>query len=501
MKNSNPSLPRGGRVRKRSVEPPKRIFGVETEYGCLIHDGEADAFGSPADAAAQIRDYIFNTQSLGLLDLHHRAYDEPPGNGGFLKNGGRLYVDMGHIEYASPECATLADIVTFDKSGDRILQGAVEAMGIGHRVSFIKNNIDHETGATFGSHENYLVSRDFPFTVEGLSILTTFLVTRQIFTGAGRVGATLFPDGWVPLGPVAAPEVRFQLSQRADHVVNNYYQWVQFNRAIINTRDEPLADPTRYRRIHLLLGDSNLCEVATALKFGTTALALELIAEGAAPGGYALADPVHSLKSISRDPERAWPVELADGKSASALEIQRAFLSAARKTFAGRDSDTDWTIEAWSSVLDDLAADWRRLVGRVDWASKLWLLETFIERERVSWDDPWVKSLDLEYHNLDPERGLYYGLEAGGWAARRTTDSATSLGVHRPPRDTRAHGRGEVVRRLIETPQPYIISWPALQIKGREPFAMFNPFKSYAKEAADYLDNGGGIHHGASAER
>jgi proteasome accessory factor A len=232
-----------------------RIVGVETEYGLLTHAEQRSR--APERIAHRLRDFIFHEQHLGLIDLHHRDYDEPVGNGGFT-NAGRLYVDMGHLEYASPECATLADAVAYERAGDVIVQRALEAVGLADNASIIKNNIDHETDATFGSHENYLVRRSFPFTREGLDQLVPFLVTRQIFAGAGRVGAARAPSGLVRIGDeVERPDVTFQISQRSDHIVNDFFQWVQGNRAIINTRDEPLADPERYRRLHLLLGDSN----------------------------------------------------------------------------------------------------------------------------------------------------------------------------------------------------------------------------------------------------
>ncbi|TKB73480.1 MAG: hypothetical protein E8D45_09200, partial [Nitrospira sp.] len=240
-----------------------RILGLETEYGLLIHQDRPEH--SPSWFAHRIRDHIFHTQRRGVMDLHHRAHDEPPGNGGFLTNAGRIYIDMGHIEYASPECATLADIVASDRAGDQILQQALHDLDLTDEVSFIKNNIDHETDATFGSHENYLVSRRFPFSRRGLLPLVSFLVTRQIFTGAGRVGAAGDAESWMPVGRLIVPRsgmgerrdrplVPFQLSQRSDHIVNDFFEWVQHNRAIVNTRDEPLADPNHYRRIHLLLG-------------------------------------------------------------------------------------------------------------------------------------------------------------------------------------------------------------------------------------------------------
>ncbi|MEO5657209.1 MAG: proteasome accessory factor PafA2 family protein [Nitrospiria bacterium] len=466
-----------------------RIVGIETEYGLLVHSDERAR--APERIAHRLRDFIFREQHLGLLDQHHRDYDEPIGNGGFLLNAGRLYVDMGHLEYASPECSTLADIVAYDRAGDAIVQRALDEAGLGEQASLIKNNIDHETGATFGSHENYLVRRSFPFDRGGLDRLVPFLVTRQIFTGSGRVGAAHIPGGLVTIGsPPTRDPVTFQISQRADHIVNEFFQWVQANRSIINTRDEPLADPDRFRRIHLLLGDSNLCEVATALKVGTTSLVLQLIEDGARLDGWTLMDPVGALRSISRDPSRRWMVELADGRTMSAVTIQEGYAREARERYYGQDDETDWVIDQWERVLTDLQGDYRQLVGRVDWASKLWLLETFREAEGVEWGDPWLKSLDLEYHNLQPSKGLYFALGDEGRLDRYVTDEAVELAVAGPPRNTRAFGRGEAIRHLMGTKSRYVITWSGLLVEGRQPFRMPDPFVTYAVAVAAHLDHG-----------
>ena len=180
-----------------------RIFGLETEYGLLVHQDRPDH--SPAWFAHKIRDHIFHVQRQGVLDLHHRGHDEPPGNGGFLTNAGRIYLDMGHLEYASPECHSLTDVVASDRAGDRILQSAVQDLGLADQISLIRNNVDHETDATFGSHENYLVTRRFPFSRRGLAPLVTFLVTRQIFTGSGRVGAASPQDAWIQMDRLIVP--------------------------------------------------------------------------------------------------------------------------------------------------------------------------------------------------------------------------------------------------------------------------------------------------------
>jgi proteasome accessory factor A len=488
-----------------------RIFGLETEYGLLINQDRPDH--SPTWFAHKIRDHLFQTQQRGLLDLHHRGHDEPPGNGGFLTNAGRIYLDMGHLEYASPECQSLVDLVAADRAGDQVLQQAVGDLGFGETISLIKNNIDHETDATFGSHENYLVTRRFPFTRRGLSPLVTFLVTRQIFTGSGRVGAASPQDAWVQMDRLIVPRASlhhgsqlptlpFQISQRADYIVNDFFEWVQQNRAIINTRDEPLADPNQYRRIHLLLGDSNMAEVATALKLGTTGLVLQLIEEGKAPRGLDVDEPVETLQEISQDQDRQWMVRLQSGKSISAIDIQEQFLAVAQDAYAGQDEETDWVLDQWEVVLQDLRGDYTKLIGRIDWASKLWLLESFIDAEKVEWQDPILKSLDLEYHNLHPDRGLYYGLLEEGRVSRMTTEKAIALAMEHPPRNTRAFGRGELVRHLLacgpsdgpNDPKPeerflpaYVINWSIFHVRGRVPFPMPDPFQTYAQEVRAHL--------------
>jgi proteasome accessory factor A len=287
--------------------------------------------------------------------------------------------------------------------------------------------------------------------------------------------------------------------------VNDFFEWVQGNRSIVNTRDEPLADPNEYRRIHLLLGDSNMAEYASVLKLGTTGLVLQVIEEGHAPDGLQLADPVEALQEISQDPTREWIVTLESGKTLSALDIQEEYLAAAQRHCQGQDEETDWVLEQWEQVVQDLKGDYAKLVGRVDWASKLWLLETYRQAERVGWDDPMLKSLDLEYHNLNAGRGLYFGLLEEGKVPRFTADRAVELAQDRPPRDTRAFGRSEVVRHLLACGPPpdsddqplrdrfypaYIINWSAFQLRGRDPFMMPNPFKTYVQEVKAHLSGG-----------
>lgn len=457
-----------------------RVVGIETEYGCLVS-------GEPTDAwPARVKNHVFKKMRAGVFDLHYRDYEEPPGNGGFLLNGGRLYLDMGHLEYSSPECRSLEEIVAWDMAGDRLVQGAVEEMGAGEKVAFIKNNIDHHTGATFGCHENYLMQREMQFHSPVVGTLLSFLATRQVFTGAGRVGqANTAMFAMEDFGP--ADTVDFQLSQRADYIVNDIYQWVQFNRAIINARDEPLADHRRFRRLHLLIGDSNISPFATALKVGTTACILTLLEEGRLPDDVILEDAVVATRLISHTGTGKCVVMLEDGRSRDALDIQDEFLAHASRHLAGRDAETDWILESWRFTLDGLRNKPESLIGGVDWISKKYLLETFRDEEGLEWDDPWLQSLDLEYHNIDREKGLFYALDPcpriAEWNARVQRPEAVS----NPPQSTRALGRGRAVELLQERELPYVINWDSIAIDGGESVKMPDPFHSYMDEVESLL--------------
>ena len=327
-----------------------RVAGIETEYGCLV---TGDTAHGPEAWPVRVKNYLFKKAHAGVIDLHYRDYEEPPGNGGFLLNGGRLYMDMGHLEYASPESRTVSDAVAYDLAGDALLQSALEALGVSDEVAFIKNNVDHHTGATFGCHENYLMKRELQFNPRLLGTLLSFLATRQLFTGAGRVGqaSPLAFDFEPENRPDAVP---FQLSQRADHIVNDIYQWVQFNRAIINARDEPLADHRKYRRLHLLIGDSNMSPFANALKIGTTALLLTLLEEGDLPEDVILHDAVIATRQISHEGTGRGVVALEDGRTRAALDIQCEFHAHAQRVLGGRDAETDWVLENWAFTLDSL---------------------------------------------------------------------------------------------------------------------------------------------------
>ena len=471
-----------------------RIYGIETEYGLLIKD--ADFKLDPVQAAIRIKDHIFKSSKLGVLDQHYRANDEPPENGGFLLNAGRIYLDMGHLEYASPECFTLTDLVTYDRAGDTLIQDAVEELGWRDSIGIIKNNVDLETNATFGCHENYLVGRGFPFDErENLKLLSSFLVTRQIYCGAGRIGACNphpFRDWEGTFVEETEANVDFQISQRADHIPNEFYRWVQYNRAIVNTRDEPLADPSKYRRIHLLVGDSNMSEFATAMKMGTTTLILELVEQGIANSDWILAESVEAMRSISRDQNFKWELTLRNGRHTTALELQMDMMQTAKKHLAGMNQETDWIISEWDLLLNDIPKGPEALIGRVDWATKYWMLSEFRKEENLDWHDPWLKSLDLEYHNINKDSGLYWSLERTGDAGRKTNDGAIEYAKTSPPRGTRADGRGEFVKILtgLDSKPLYLIDWIGFRLgRNEEPFLMLDPFISYKDKIKEKMRN------------
>jgi proteasome accessory factor A len=330
------------------------------------------------------------------------------------------------------------------------------------------------------------MKRGAQFTPQVLAALLSFLATRQIFTGAGRVGqANPLAYEFEPQRP--EPRVVFQISQRADHIVNDIYQWVQFNRAIINARDEPLADYRKYRRLHLLIGDSNMNEFTTALKIGTTAMVLDLLEDGILPKRVGLLDPVQATRDISRDPTYRWIVRLENGQTRSAFEIQRSFLALAQNYLAGMDAEYDWLLREWAAVLDGLERDVMSQAPKVDWIAKKWLLQTFMEDQKIGWDDPWLASLDLEYHNLNPATGLYHALREEHRVVRLLSDERIAFCAAHPPSNTRAQARGLAVQQLRHQTTHYVINWDSIRIGDHDPLIMGNPFHPYSAEIGSLL--------------
>ena len=452
-----------------------RIAGLETEYGCLTGD-----FPGAPGAITRVRDWIFKEQRFGLIDVHQRDWDEPAGNGGFLFNGGRCYVDMGHLEYCTPECLSLLDVLRYDMAGDAILLQALRAMRLEREVNFIRNNIDHYSGATFGCHENYLVRRAAPLTEGNVHSLLAFLTLRMLYASAGRVGAT---PGAEARGWAARPgaETLFQISQRADYINNDLFEWVQFNRAIINTRDEPLADSRKYRRLHLLHGDTNVLPASLLLKVGTTSLVLDLLELNCLPQTV-LADAVATFRGLSHQPDGPWRVQLADGRWADAIELLFQYHQAARTQLRGRDTETDLLLSNWADALNGLATDPELLVGQVDWITKRWLLGQFSQQESIGWNHPWLKSQDLEYHHVDPARslGLALARNPAGWEIphKEITQAAGQA-----PGNTRAALRSQAMRLLKDKGCGYYIDWEIVGAEGGQSLHMLNPFDPGANEA------------------
>jgi proteasome accessory factor A len=450
-----------------------RIVGLETEYGCLT--GE---FPGSASAISRVRDWIFKEQRFGLIDVHQRDWDEPAGNGGFLFNGGRCYLDMGHLEYCTPECLSLLDVLRYDQAGDAILLQAVKALRAERDINFIRNNVDHYSGATFGCHENYLVRRSAPLTEANVHSLLAFLTLRMLYVSTGRVGTILAGEARGELARLDE-EGDLQMSQRADYINNDLFEWVQFNRAIINTRDEPLADARKYRRLHLLHGDTNVLPTSLLLKMGTTSLALDLLEMNCLPQ-IALADAVGAFRNLSHQPDGPWLVPLADGRCAEAVKLLFEYQQAAQAELRGRDAETDLLISIWADTLNALATDPEALVGKVDWITKRWLFRQFCQKENISWNHPWLKSQDLEYHHIDPARGLGAALAQNppGWELphKEITRAATHA-----PGNTRAAVRSQAMHVLKNEGCSYYIDWEIIGADGGNSLHLLNPFEAAFK--------------------
>ncbi len=485
----------------------KRIFGIETEFGCMVNDAAA---GTPEEVVEQVKDYAFYQKKLGVIDLHARDYAfEPARAGGFLRNGGRLYIDAvgSHEEYATPECTDLLDLVRYDRVGRIMLAQLLQELNLEDLASFHNNSIDHFGGHTFGCHENYLVQIEDRFFTDALTFLLPFLVTRQIFAGIGRVGGhrLVRPSSknnvmslgehevdyvWVSnfYGVEIDNEAGFQLSQRADHIVKTISSRVRFNRAIINPKWDSYYSYSNLHRLHILFGESNMSEYACMLKVGTTSLVLDLIEEGVAPPDMELADPLETLRQVSRDQKMKWPVRLRNGRVISAIDLQRRYLDAAKRYLGRKDAQTDMVLREWERTLNDLEQDPLSTADRLDWAAKKTLYMQYMQENNVCWTDDVMQSLDLEYHNVSPDKGLSYALEQAGALQRLCSDEDIEKALLAPPDNTRAFARGQIVTQLLSRPGArYIIDWDAVYIERNRQLDLKNPFHTYEKEAVRFM--------------
>jgi proteasome accessory factor PafA2 len=407
-----------------------------------------------------------------------------------LTNGARLYVDHAHPEYSGPEVTSALDVVRFDRAGDEVMAIAAQraSQSLGRSVRLYKNNTDGK-GASYGTHENYLLARSTPFD-RVVTQFTAFLVSRQVITGAGRVG----------IGQ-ASQQPGFQISQRADFFEAEVGLETTLNRPIINTRDEPHADAAKHRRLHVITGDANLSETSTWLKVGTAAWVLRVIEAGVLDTDLRLAAPVGAMRAVSHDLSCRAPLELADGRRMTAVEIQRVYLDRCRVLLASAAADglpaagrteAEALFAAWQETLDALATDVTLLADRLDWVAKLALMESYRARDGLGWDAPKLAAIDLQYADVDPSRSLYAALARKGRIRRLVTDDEIERARTTPPRDTRAYFRGRVMELFGSS--VVAASWdsvifdlpdrPALQ---RVP--LLDPLRGTAEQVGAMLDS------------
>jgi Pup amidohydrolase len=380
-----------------------------------------------------------------------------------LTNGARLYVDHAHPEYSTPEVTSPLDIVRFDKAGEQVMLDAARRASLlpgGAPIVLYKNNGDGK-GSSYGAHENYLMRRSTPFG-DIVRHLTPFFVSRQVVCGSGRVG--IGQDG---------RESGFQISQRADYFEVEVGLETTLKRPIINTRDEPHADPEKYRRLHVIIGDANLAEVSTYLKVGTTSLVLAMIEDRFIGHDLTVEGAVAGLRAVSHDPTLTHLLTLTDGRKLTAVQLQLEYLDLARKFVEDRygadaDAQTLDVLARWESVLDRLERDPMLCARELDWVAKLRLLEQYRDRDGLAWDDAKLQLIDYQYSDIRPEKGLYHRLVGLGRVERLLDDASVEAAMHDPPDDTRAYFRGRCLEKYAE--HVAAASWDSVifDLPGRE---------------------------------
>jgi proteasome accessory factor A len=442
----------------------QRIIGIEVEYGI---SSPTDAAANPiltstqavlAYAAAEgvprakrtrwdyeVESPLRDARGFDLGRMSGPApvidADEVGAANMILTNGARLYVDHAHPEYSAPEVTDALDAVIWDKAGERVMEAAARhasSVPGAPKLQLYKNNVDGK-GASYGTHENYLMKRETPFNsiIVGL---TPFFVSRQVICGSGRVGIGQSGD-----------EAGFQLSQRSDYIEVEVGLETTLKRGIINTRDEPHADADKYRRLHVIIGDANLAETSTYLKVGTTALVLDLIEAGIDLSDLQLARPVTAVHTISRDPSLRATVALSNGRELTGLALQRVYHDRVAKFVAANHSDDERAndiVEKWATVLDMLERDPMECAGMLDWPAKLRLLEGYRSREGLGWAAPKLHMLDLQYSDVRLDKGIYNRLVARGSMQRLVGEQQVLDAMTQPPNGTRAYFRGECLRRF-----------------------------------------------------
>jgi Pup amidohydrolase len=454
----------------------RRVMGTETEFGISVQ-GQPTA--NPMVASSQ----VVNAYASATLKARRARWDfeeESPLRDarGFdmsretadpsqltdedlglanviLTNGARLYVDHAHPEYSTPEVTSPRDVVLWDKAGEQVMLDAARfasALPGAAPLLLYKNNTDNK-GASYGSHENYLMRRSTPFS-DIVRHLTPFFVSRQVVCGAGRVG--IGQDG---------REHGFQISQRADYFEVEVGLETTLKRPIINTRDEPHADPEKYRRLHVIIGDANLSEISTYLKVGCTALVLAMIEDRFIGLDLAVDQPVKSLRAVSHDPSLKHLLTMNDGRTLTAVQLQMEYLDLAKKYVEDRygtdvDEQTKDVLARWESVLTRLEVDPMLCARELDWVAKLKLLNSYRDRDGLDWDAAKLHLIDLQYADIRPDKGLYHKLVGMGRIERLLDDDEVADAMHLPPTDTRAYFRGRCLEKYSD--QIAAASWDSV---------------------------------------
>ena len=449
----------------------RRIYGLENEYGIIC---TPERRGGKALSIQNAVMYLFREIISG------RMYPDV-----FLENGARFYQDIGcHPEYATPECDNVVELVTHEKAGERIIERLsvtaekkMRVDGFFGKISVFKNNTD-TPGNTYGCHENYLMDRRVSFR-QLASQLIPFFVTRQVFTGAGKA--------------IRTDRGKYVISQRAQHIREEISIATTTARGIINTRDEPHADREKYRRLHVIVGDSNMSEFATFLKVGTTAIVLRMIEDNFIRQRLALRNSVKAIWEISKDTTCTHKIELENGKRLSAVELQWQYFECAKQYFEQAESDpiTEQVMKRWECVLKHLARDPSSLDRELDWVIKKKLIETYVASRNLNWDSADVSMLDLQYHNIRKEgekkkTGLYYKLERKDQVERIVTDEQVDKAMHLPPETTRAKFRGRFVKLANERKILCGVNWSYIQLYEpyQKLFLSTDPMKSEYEEAS-----------------
>ncbi len=451
-----------------------RILGTETEYGIIAR---SPAHPDPVDnslrlishcpdlpAPTALWDYENENPFLDARGFEVEGEPERPGLSynrrlnKLLPNAGRLYVDGAHPEYSTPECSNPREIVAYERAGDTVVAECLAHLNtnVGEDEFLVYRNNSDRKGNSYGYHENYVISRKIPFELIAQALLP-FFVSRQIYCGAGKVGAE---NGTDP--------VQYQLSQRADFLECLYDINTMVNRPIINTRDEPHTQQSQFRRLHVIVGDANMSEISTFLKVGTTAIIMDMLENQGALPHIELIDPVKAIKQVSRDLTAKASLSLQNGRHTTALAIQQDFLHAAHDFYRTRELTpiTKEVLIRWESVLDQLGRDPRTLNRQIDWVAKLALIESYRDRKHCSWEDPRLAMLDIQYHDVRPAKGLYFTLENAGRIERLTHDEEIQRALKTAPSQTRAYFRGACLQRFPQ--HVYGMSWTSVLLEASD---------------------------------